>query len=77
MRPNRKQRLQSPAELPGDDLALMREWAVLKVYPVSPSEWWKGIREGRYPKPVRIGKRIDAWRAGDVRRLLIAAEPVR
>jgi prophage regulatory protein len=60
--------------LPDDDLALMRLPRVLDLYPVSRSEWWKGIAEGPYPKPVRIGKRMSAWRAGSIRTLLAAVD---
>ncbi len=48
----------------------VRLHTVLSVYPVSRSTWWQGVREGRYPKPVKLGRRITAWRASDIRRLL-------
>ena len=38
--------------------------------PVSKSTWWAGIKDGRFPKPVKLGPRITAWRAEDIRRLL-------
>ena len=28
--------------------------------PVSKSTWWAGIKDGRYPKPVKLGPRITA-----------------
>lgn len=34
--------------------------------PISKSSWWSGIRDGRYPKPVRIGPRISVWRTQDI-----------
>ena len=35
--------------------------------PVSKTTWWKGVREGRYPQPVRtLGKRITVWRETDI-----------
>lgn len=45
---------------------------VLRFYPVSKSTWWQGIREGRYPKPVKIGERCTAWRAEDILALIEA-----
>jgi prophage regulatory protein len=30
--------------------------------PVSKSTWWAGIKDGRFPKPVKLGPRITAWR---------------
>jgi prophage regulatory protein len=44
--------------------------AVLEVIPVSKSTWWAGIKENRYPKPVKLGPKITAWRVGDIRALI-------
>ena len=38
--------------------------------PVSKSTWWAGVRAGRYPKPVKLGQRITAWRVSDIRALI-------
>lgn len=38
--------------------------------PVSRSTWWAGIKDGRFPKPVKLGTRISAWRVEDIRRLI-------
>lgn len=43
---------------------------VLAVFPVSPSTWWQGIRDGRFPKGFKLGPRVTAWRVEDVRALL-------
>tara|TARA_R110002094_G_scaffold15218_4_gene26472 strand:- start:599 stop:793 length:195 start_codon:yes stop_codon:yes gene_type:complete len=43
---------------------------VLKVYPVSKSHWWAGVKEGRYLKPVKLGPKITAWRVEDIRALI-------
>ena len=38
--------------------------------PVSRSTWWQGVKDGRFPKPVKLGKRVSAWRVEDIRRLI-------
>ena len=38
--------------------------------PVSKSTWWAGVKDGRYPKPVKLGQRITAWRVEDIRALI-------
>lgn len=38
--------------------------------PVSKSTWWQGVKDGRFPKPVKLGARITVWRVEDIRRLL-------
>lgn len=40
------------------------------IIPVSKSTWWAGVRSGRYPKPVKLGPRITAWRIEDIRELI-------
>lgn len=35
--------------------------------PVSKSTWWLWTRTGYAPAPVRISKRVTAWRESDVR----------
>lgn len=35
--------------------------------PVGRSTWWAGVKEGRYPKPIKLGARITAWRVEDIR----------
>ena len=43
---------------------------VLSFIPVSRSTWWAGIKTGRYPKPVKLGLRVTAWRVEDIRSLI-------
>lgn len=38
--------------------------------PVSKSTWWAGVKDGRFPKPVKLGERITVWRVDDIRALL-------
>ena len=37
------------------------------IIPVSRSAWYAGIKTGRFPKPVKLGPRLAAWRAEDIR----------
>ncbi len=37
--------------------------------PVSRSSWWQGVKEGRFPKPVKLGPRTTVWRVEDIRAL--------
>jgi prophage regulatory protein len=38
--------------------------------PVSRTTWWAGVRSGCYPKPIKLGPRITAWRVEDIRALI-------
>ncbi|PCI01958.1 MAG: transcriptional regulator [Alphaproteobacteria bacterium] len=43
---------------------------VLKLFPVSKSTWWTGVKSGTYPKPVKLSSNITAWRVDDIRTLI-------
>lgn len=38
--------------------------------PVCKSTWWAGVKSGRYPKPVKLGPRITAWRVENIMTLI-------
>ena len=40
------------------------------VIPVSKSTWWAGVKNGRFPKPVKLGPKTTAWRVEDIRALI-------
>lgn len=40
------------------------------LVPVSKSTWWAGVRDGRFPKPVKLGPRITVWRVEKIRELI-------
>lgn len=37
--------------------------------PVSKSTWWQGVRDGRFPKPLKLGPRTTVWRVEEIRGL--------
>lgn len=44
------------------------------LIPVGKSCWWEGVRDGRFPKPIKISPRVTAWRARDIRDLVARLE---
>ncbi|QLL63462.1 MULTISPECIES: AlpA family phage regulatory protein [Sinorhizobium] len=38
--------------------------------PISKSSWWKGIREGRFPPPQKLGPRTSVWPVESIRDLI-------
>jgi prophage regulatory protein len=42
------------------------------IIPISKSTWWQGVRDGRYPQPVRLG-RCTTWRIEDIKNLIASA----
>lgn len=43
---------------------------ILQLIDVSKSTWWKGVKDGRFPQPLRFGSRLTMWRVEDIRRLI-------
>ncbi len=43
---------------------------ILGLIPISRSGWFQGVKEGRFPKPVKPTSRVSMWRVDDIRRLI-------
>lgn len=52
------------------EVGFVRLPTVLSVFPISASAWWQGIKDGRYPRGVKLSSRTTAWRAEDIRALI-------
>jgi predicted DNA-binding transcriptional regulator AlpA len=54
----------------------LRLWQIVGVkgcpaiLPISKSSFWAGVREGRFPQPIKLGKRTTCWRVRDIRALI-------
>ncbi|WP_102959406.1 helix-turn-helix transcriptional regulator [Mangrovicella endophytica] len=60
-----------PANLPATGFLRLRSiLAPAGPIPVSKSTWWAGVRDGRFPKPTKLGSRITVWRVEDIRALI-------
>ena len=52
------------------EIGFVRLPDVLRVIPLRKTSWWKGVKSGRFPKPVKLSARCTAWRAEDIRDLI-------
>jgi prophage regulatory protein len=59
------------AEMPDDTLIPQRD--VLEIIRVSPTSWWRGVKSGIYPQPVKLGPRLNRWHLGAIRDVVRAA----
>jgi predicted DNA-binding transcriptional regulator AlpA len=55
---------------PIPDTGFLRLPAVLQLIPIGKSSWWEGVKKGTYPQPIKISRRVTAWRAEDIRALI-------
>lgn len=49
---------------------LLRLKEVLERIPVGKSTWWQGVRDGRFPQPIKLGPRTTCWRETDINALI-------
>jgi len=54
------------AQLPLEVPHLLRERQVLQFFPVSRGELWLRVKDGRFPRPVKLSPKISAWRSNDI-----------
>lgn len=55
-------------ELPSE--GFVRLPVVLRVLDIGKTTWWCGVREGKFPKPIKIGTRTARWNVKDIRALI-------
>ncbi|OAI12074.1 transcriptional regulator [Methylomonas koyamae] len=40
------------------------------LLPMSKSSWWDGVKKGIFPKPIKMGPNMTAWRVEDIAELI-------
>ena len=40
------------------------------IIPICNSQWWLGVRSGKYPQPIKLGERTTVWKADDIKALI-------
>jgi prophage regulatory protein len=45
---------------------LIRQDQLLAEIPIGNTTLWRWVNEGRFPRPIRLGQRVIAWRRSDV-----------
>jgi prophage regulatory protein len=52
------------------ETGFVRLSTILEFIPVGKSTWWKGVKDGRFPPPTKLGPKITAWRVEAIRELI-------
>jgi len=55
-----------------NELQLLKLKEVLGYTSLGRSTFLQGVKDGRFPKPVRLSARRVAWRLSDIQRLITA-----
>ena len=53
--------------LPDCAFIRMHQLQALGLVPFSDVTAWRRVKEGTFPRPIRISSQVTAWRVGDVR----------
>ena len=40
------------------------------IIPLSRSAWQQGVKDGKYPSPIKIGANTTVWRSDDIQKLV-------
>lgn len=48
----------------------LRITQVLRFIPIGRSTWWQGVKDQRFPQPIKLGPKTTVWRAEDIQQLL-------
>lgn len=46
-----------------------RNRRLLPILPISRATWYRGVRNGIFPKPIRLSSGVSAWSATDIKHL--------
>ncbi|MFC1659601.1 helix-turn-helix transcriptional regulator [Pseudomonadota bacterium] len=52
------------------EIGFLRLPKILQLIPISKSSWWEGVKNGKFPKPVKLGIRTTAWKSEDIKNLI-------
>ena len=55
----------APGTIPATGYVRIKQ--ILAIFPVCSSTWWEGCKDGRFPKPIKLGPRTTVWKAEDIR----------
>ena len=45
------------------------------IIPISSATLWRKVKNGSFPRPVKLGPRVTAWRAEEVREWIARQSP--
>lgn len=60
----------SVVALPLSTPHFLRERQVLLYFPVSRAELWNRVRDGRFPKPLKLSPKVAVWKSHDILQFL-------
>lgn len=65
-----KQTLPSTGFVRLRDIIGDRKKGIPALIPVAKSTFWAGVKDGRFPSPIKLSPGVTAWRVEDIRKLI-------
>ena len=54
--------------------SLLRQRDLLEVLPISPSTLWRYVRNGAFPRPIKLSENCTAWKWSEVKEWIDACQ---
>ena len=55
-----------------NDSACIREKQILAKLPISKATLWRKVKNGTFPKPIKLSEKVTAWQVSDIEEWLEA-----
>ena len=52
------------------DIVSNRKTGRVGMLSIGKTLWWQGVREGRFPAPIKLSARVTLWKRADIEALL-------
>ena len=49
---------------------IIGDGSIAPIIPISKSAWWEGVKQGKYPQPIKLGSNTTDWRSHDIQQLV-------
>ncbi len=53
-----------------NDIVGDRSKGIPAIISISKSSWWRGVREGKYPKGIKLGPCTTVWKMSAIQRFI-------
>lgn len=71
MTDNKQTKSTTISEIP--TMGFVRLPQILAVMPICAATWWNWVKAGKAPRAYKLGPRVTAWKASDIRAMLEAS----
>lgn len=56
------------------DAVFIRERQILTMLPFSKSTLWRKVKDGSFPRPIKLSERVTAWKVEEVHEWMVSQD---